>query len=72
MAAAHRVALLLLLLLLMLLMLLLLLLLLLRLCLRLLVRERERGTDGLLQALLRTSRPADGWLLPRFVPRFRF
>ena len=71
MAAAHRVALLLLLLL-MLLMLLLLLLLLLRLCLRLLVRERERGTDGLLQALLRTSRPADGWLLPRFVPRFRF
>ena len=71
MAAAHRVALLLLLLL-MLLMLLLLLLLLLRLCLRLLVRERERGTDGLLQALLRTSRPADGWLLPGLVPRFRF
>ena len=65
-------ALLLLMLLMLLMLLLLLLLLLLRLCLRLLVRERERGTDGLLQALLRTSRPADGWLLPGFVPRFRF
>ena len=71
MAAAHRVALLLLLLL-MLLMLLLLLLLLLRLCLRLLVRERERGPDGLLQALLRSSRPADWRLLSGFVARFRF
>ena len=55
------------------LLLLLLLLLLLRLYLLLLVGEWERGSDGLLQALLRSCRPADGRLLSGLaVARFRF
>ena len=63
----------LLLLLLLLMLLLLQLLLLLRLRLWLLVGEGERGSDGLLQALLRSSRPADRRLLPGLaIARFRF